>query len=101
MGATSELKPIDPQIPMKLGDTWQWVAAQHVIRTYDDLMSSAVALKEGLIEPYLQQLAQFNATQIQMLRSATKLSESIAISSLQRGMLKGMTERTIKNQILY
>lgn len=99
MGATSELGPIDPQIPMKFGDTWQWVAAQHVIRTYDQLMSDAVALIQGNIEPYLQQLAQFNATQIQMLRSATKLSESIAISSLKRGMLKSLNEDEIKTRI--
>jgi hypothetical protein len=62
-------------------------------------MSGAVALKEGHIEPYLQQLAQFNATQIQMLRSSTKLSESIAISSLKRGMLKAQSARTIKQRI--
>jgi len=99
MGATSELGPIDPQIPMKLGERWQWVAAHHVIRTYDDLLESAVAMKEGHIEPYLQQLAQFNATEIQMLRSATKLSESIAISSLKRGMLKRQSQRTIKARI--
>jgi len=99
MGATSELGPIDPQIPIKFGDTWQWVAAQHVIRTYDQLMSDAVALTQGNIEPYLQQLAQFNATQIQMLRSATKLSESIAISSLKRGMLKSLNEDEIKTKI--
>lgn len=99
MGATSELGPIDPQIPMKVGDIYQWVAAYHVIKTYDDLMKSAVGLKSGHIEPYLQQLSQFNATQIQMLRAATNLSESIAISSLKRGMLKNESEAAIKRRI--
>jgi len=99
MGATSELGPIDPQIPMKIGEAWQWVAAHHVIRTYDTLMSSAVSLTHGHIDPYLQQLAQFNATQIQILRSSTKLAESMAISSLKRGMLKGLSEKEIKKRI--
>jgi len=99
MGATSELGPIDPQIPMKFGDAWQWVSAHHVINTFDELMSKAVKLKDGHIEPYLQQLAQFNATQIQMLRSATKLSESIAITSLKRGMLSKFNEAEIKKKI--
>jgi ClpP class serine protease len=74
MSPVSELGPIDPQIPMKIGDSWQWVAAHHVIKTYDNLMKAAVDLQQGHIEPYLQQLAQFNSTQIEMLRSATKLS---------------------------
>lgn len=99
MGATSELGPIDPQIPLKIGDGWQWVAACHVVKTYNDLLQSAVNLKSGNIEPYLQQLAQFNATQIQMLEAATKLSESIAIASLKRGMLKDQTEKEIKKRI--
>ena len=99
MGATSELGPIDPQIPMKLGDGWQWVGAHHVIRTYDKLMETAISLKSGHIEPLLQQLSQFNATHIEMLRSATKLSESIAISSLKRGMLSKESEQSIKKSI--
>jgi len=99
MGATSELGPIDPQIPMKLGDGWQWVGAHHVIRTYDDLMEKAISLKEGHIEPLLQQLSQFNATHIEILRAATSLSESIAISSLKRGMLSKKSERNIKKSI--
>jgi len=99
MGATSELGPIDPQIPMKIGDMWEWVGAHHIIRTYDDLMAKAVALQQGHIEPYLQQLAQFNATQIQMLRSATKLAESIAVSSLKRGMMKKKSVAAIRARI--
>jgi hypothetical protein len=99
MSPVSELGPIDPQIPMKIGDSWQWVAAHHVIKTYDNLMKAAVDLQQGHIEPYLQQLAQFNSTQIEMLRSATKLSEHIAISSLKKGMLTGKTEKEIEKKI--
>jgi ClpP class serine protease len=99
MGATSELGPIDPQIPMKLGERWQWVGAHHVIRIYDQLMEKAISLTSGHIEPLLQQLSQFNAIQIEMLRSETKLSESIAISSLKKGMLSKKSEQNIKKDI--
>lgn len=99
MGATSELGPIDPQIPMKIGESWQWVGAHHVIRTYDNLMKEAISLKEGHIEPLLQQLSQFNATQIEIYRAATKLSESIAISSLKKGMLNKQNKKEIKKRI--
>lgn len=99
MSPTSELGPIDPQIPMKMGDHYEWVAAHHVIRTYDQLMGSAVALKEGHIEPFLQQLAQFNAIQIEQLRATTKLAEHIAVSSLKKGMMKKRAEKTIKTKI--
>jgi ClpP class serine protease len=99
LSPVSELGPIDPQIPIKIGENWQWVAAHHVIKTYDKLMADAVALQQGHIEPYLQQLAQFNATQIEMFRSATRLSEHIAITSLAKGMLKGTAEKEIKARI--
>jgi len=99
MAATSELGPIDPQIPIKQGDTWLWVAAHHVIQTYDDLMEKAVKLEKGHIDPFLQQLSQFNAVQIQMLREATKLAESIAITSLKHGMLCKLNEREIAKKI--
>lgn len=99
MSPTSELGPIDPQIPMKFGDSWQWLAAHHVIRTYDKLIENATTLSGGNIEPYLQQLAQFNATQIEMFRAATKLSESIAVTSLRKGMLKGKSDSFIRKRI--
>lgn len=99
MAPTSELGPIDPQIPMKIGDSWQWVAAHHVIRTYDNLIAQASTLKNGNIEPFLQQLSQFHATQIEMFRAATKLAESIAVTSLRKGMMKGETEVAVKKRI--
>lgn len=99
MGPTSELGPIDPQIPLKFGETWQWVAAHHVVKTYDDLMKNAIELQQGHIEPYLQQLAQFNATHVQMLRASTELAANIAVSSLKRGMLKEFNEREINKRI--
>jgi len=50
----------------------------------------------GHIEPYLQQLSNFDAVVIEQLRAAQKLSEHIAISSLQRGMLRGKNDDEIR-----
>jgi hypothetical protein len=58
-------------------------------------MKEAVALKDGRIEPFLQQLSQFNSVQIQRWREATELSKSIAVKSLRRGMLKAFSEKRI------
>ncbi len=100
MSKTSELGPIDPQVSMKLsGEKPEWVAAHHVTKTYDDLLARAVGLTEGHIEPYLQQLSKFNAIHIEDLKTAQALSESIAISSLKRGMLNGKTDEQIKERI--
>ncbi len=97
MSPTSELGPIDPQVPMKLrSEHFEWVAAHHVVKTYDDLLGKAVALAAGHIEPYLQQLSNFNAVHIEQLRSAQKLAEHIAVRSLKNGMLKTRTEAKIK-----
>ena len=100
MSPTSELGPIDPQIPFKTGDSFQWLPAHHVIKTYDEMFNKAVNLDPSKrIEPYLQQLTQFNASEIEQFRAATKLSLSIAISSLKSGMLKNLSEKEIENSI--
>ena len=97
MSPTSELGPIDPQVPMQLyGDQWEWVGAHHVIHTYDQLMRRAVALRHGHIEPLLQQLNKFNAIHIEQLRSATELCQHIAVRSLKHGMMSATTEQEIK-----
>ena len=95
MSPTSELGPIDPQVPYDFGYGHQWVAADHIVKTYDDLFNGAVNLTKGDIAPYLQQLAKFDAVFVKALRTATALSKSIAISSLERGMMKGKTKKEI------
>lgn len=96
MSPTSELGPIDPQVPIKLDDDGpRWIAAHYVTKVFDDLFSKASAAT-GRIEPYLQQLNKFNSVYIEQLRAATKLSEDIAVNSLQKGMMAGKTEEEIK-----
>lgn len=99
MSPTSELGPIDPQVPVKLDDDGpKWMAAHYVAKVYDDLFQKATSAT-GRIEPYLQQLNKFNAVFIEHLRAATKLSEDIAVNSLQKGMLVGKSEAEIKDAI--
>ena len=99
MSPTSELGPIDPQVPVKMDDDGpKWMAAHYVAKVYDDLFEKATGT-EGRIEPYLQQLNKFNSVFIEHLRAATKLSEDIAVNSLQKGMLAGKTEKEIKKII--
>lgn len=99
MSPTSELGPIDPQVPVKLDDDGpKWMAAHYVTKVYDDLFQGASST-QGRIEPYLQQLNKFNAVFIAHLRAATKLAEDIAVNSLQKGMLAGKSEAEIKTAI--
>lgn len=100
MSSTSELGPIDPQIPIDLEGNGQrqWVAVHYITKSYDDLFQGAVS-SQGRIEPYLQQLSKFNAVHVESLRAASKLSEDIAIRSLQRGMLTGKSEDEIRDLI--
>jgi ClpP class serine protease len=101
MSATSELGPIDPQVLVDLNGkgAGQWVAAHYITKTYDALFTEAKELKDGHIEPFLQQLSNFNAVQISQLRAATALAENIAVGALEKGMLKGKSKDEIKNLI--
>ena len=99
MSRTSELGPIDTQVYVGDEKNGRWLAAHHIITTYDKLFSDAVALQQGQIEPYLQQLGRLNAVEIQELKSQQALGLKIAASSLQRGMLKGKTDTEIEKLI--
>jgi hypothetical protein len=99
MSPTSELGPIDPQIPVyddkgKLS----YLAAHEILESYNDLLRQANRTK-GRIEPYLQQLARYDAREIRRTVSAQQLSERIAIKTLQTGMLSGKSEAQIKSMI--
>ncbi|HFD31269.1 MAG TPA: hypothetical protein ENJ28_00955 [Gammaproteobacteria bacterium] len=99
MSLTSELGPIDPQVPYDVGFGPRWMAAHHIVKTYENLFNDAVKLEGGDIAPYLQQLSNFNAVYIEQLRTASELSKSIAISSLKNGMLLGEDDDSIRERI--
>lgn len=100
MGETSEMGPIDPQIPISddRGNIKDFKAAHEILESYNDLMKQANKSR-GRLEPFLQQLARFDARDIRSIRSAQQLSESIAIKCLKNGMLSNLTNNQIKTKI--
>ncbi len=98
MSTTSELGPVDPQIPVQDGDEIRYLAAHEIIESYKDLFQKANRT-EGRLEPFLQQLQRFDARDIRRIVSAQELSASIAIKSLKDGMLSKFTEKQIKKKI--
>ena len=99
MSPTSELGPIDPQVLYDMGNGPQWVAAHHIVESYDELFDKAVESKNADIAPYLQQLGSFNSVHVDTLRTAIELSKKIAISSLEKGMMSGKNKADIEEKI--
>lgn len=95
MSKTSELGPIDPQIV--IGD--KLFSVFNIIKSYEELFYGAVNNKEGNLQPYLQQLANYNAMEIEEYRSAFDLSKDIAIKVLKTGWFAGKSGRTIEKNI--
>lgn len=101
MTETSELGPIDPQVVFKEaeGKTAKRFAVQRLVRSYEELFQAAVQLQQGRIEPFLQQLARYDAREIAELRAAQALAEKIAVETLASGTLKGKTDEEIRARI--
>ena len=95
MGPASELGPVDPQIVFRE----QVVPVHHVINSYKQLFEGAEQTT-GNIEPYLQQLANYDASMISHLETEQDLATDIAVRYLQNGgMLAEKSERKIKEAI--
>ncbi|CAD6492264.1 MAG: Serine dehydrogenase proteinase [Candidatus Argoarchaeum ethanivorans] len=99
MGATSELGPIDPQLTTSEKDAIKRFSAYNVVKSYEDLFSRAVEEK-GNLQPYLQQLANYDEREIKEFKAALSLSEDIAIRTLASGMMKDMSEEDIRKNIM-
>jgi hypothetical protein len=98
MSATSELGPVDPQIAIAEKGTRKWFSAYNIVNSYDELFKKAIKEK-GNLQPYLQQLANYDEREIKELRAALELSEDIAIRSLSSGMMNGTRRDDIKKKI--
>ncbi|MBI5866782.1 MAG: hypothetical protein HZB43_00570 [candidate division Zixibacteria bacterium] len=89
MSKTSELGPIDPQIPVARRDgTYQLRGAYYLIKAYEELFERATKSQDPRIEPYLQQLERFDEGDIVAWKEVVRLSGDIAVKLLLSGMLK-------------
>jgi len=98
MGASSELGPIDPQIATSENGVLRRFSVYNIVESYDDLFARAVKEK-GNLQPYLQQLANYDEREIKEFRAALLLSEDIAIRTLASGMMKGVAKNRIRKKI--
>ena len=96
LSPVSELGPIDLQIERE----GSLIPAHSVITAYDNLIEKGVNLHEGQrIEPILQQLQNFDPSEIEYYRQVNELSSDIAVKVLKNGMLKGFEHEKIKEMI--
>jgi len=98
MGKTSELGTIDPQIVVEEDKRGKWFSVFNIIKSYEELFEKAVKEK-GNLQPYLQQLANYDAREIAEYKSALSLSGDIAVKTLKTGMLSNISKEKIKRQI--
>ena len=98
MSKTSELGSIDPQITYVEDDQVKRFSLYNIVKSYEDLFSKAVAEK-GNLQPYIQQLSNYDSREIAEFRTAISLSEDIAIKALKTGMLSSLSEKEIKRKI--
>ena len=98
MDSTSELGPVDPQIQLTQGDSRKVYSVFNLIRSYEKLFEGAIKEK-GNLAPYLQQLGNYDARDIEELKSALELSKDISVRALKSGMMSGTRESSIRKKI--
>lgn len=98
MGNTSELGSVDPQIAIEEDKKVKWFSVYNIVKSYRDLFARAVREK-GNLQPYLQQLANYDEREIAESEAALALSEDIAIKTLKSGMLSHLDSSRIKQKI--
>jgi len=98
LGTTSELGPVDPQVTVAEEETVRRFSACNIVDSYRDLFERAVKEK-GNLQPYLQQLSNYDEREVKELQTAIELSEDIAVRALKSGMLSGMSDADIKKKI--
>ena len=98
MSPTSELGPIDPQLAVTENDVTKRYSICNIIDSYNDLFQRAVNTN-GNLEPFLQQLENFDEREIKEFEKQKELSVDIAIRALKEGMLSEFDTDTIKEKI--
>lgn len=98
MGKTSELGTVDPQVAIKERDKLSRFSVYNIVKSYENLFERAVK-ETGHLEPYLQQLANYDEREIAEYKTALSLSDDIAVRALKTCMLKDLPEADIKKKI--
>jgi ATP-dependent protease ClpP protease subunit len=99
MTGSSELGAIDPQVFIQDEKENQKIfSVYNIIQSYRDLFKRAVDTK-GNLQPYLQQLSNYDEREIAEFESVLKLSEDIAIKALKTGMLPRLSPSAIRKKI--
>jgi hypothetical protein len=98
MASSSELGPVDPQIFKVEDRRVKTFSAYALVTGYDKLFAEAVKTK-GKLEPYMQQLQNYDDREINTYRSLIGLSEDIAVRALKTGMMASIPEIEIKKKI--
>jgi ClpP class serine protease len=100
MSKTSELGPVDPQVPYH-DDAGQvrWTSAEEYVRSYDKLVERASSGKAKRIEPFIQQLNRYDARFIERLISEQSLSRDISVRLLKSLMMPHKTPVQIAKAI--
>ncbi|MCS6912863.1 MAG: hypothetical protein RMK29_05365 [Myxococcales bacterium] len=98
MSETSELGPVDPQVGWMEQDRMVRMSARELILSYETLLRQAEAC-QGNVEPYIQQLARYDARLIETYRTAEALSESIAVGLLRCAMMRDVPEAEVRERI--
>jgi hypothetical protein len=98
MGSSSELGPVDPQWIVSDNGSRRQFSLHNVVKSYEDLFEKA-AKHEGNLEPYLQQLANYDSREIEEFRRLIELADDISIRTLKSGMMRRHSEPAIRKKI--
>jgi ClpP class serine protease len=98
MSNTSELGPIDPQIFVLEGNYPKVFSICNLVKSYSELFDKATKEK-GNLQPYLQQLAHYDARDIEEYQSQIALAEDIALKALASKMMRHYTREQIRSKI--
>ena len=88
MGPASELGPIDPQLTIREEGKLKRFSVWNLLQSYKAMFGSAIK-ETGNLQPYLQQLANYDYREMEECKAAMELSDDIAIRSLASGMMPG------------
>lgn len=98
MDNTAELGSVDPQLISLKGGIRKIYSVYNLIKSYEKLFRGAVQTK-GNLEPYLQQLSNYDARNIEEYRKILDLANDISIKALKSGMLSKMSVKSIRDKI--